>query len=140
MKESEPSFQSKIIRARNDPNRIFNPNESEVRIIRINSNWKLGWINPSSDWFVLLRIENSVRTHSDWCLGLNQIKSDWFLDVFRIGLETYSGMARNSSDSLRMNFNSIHSPAYYITIIIKYFVTDKADCNIVLNQCNILAS
>ena len=70
----------------------MNPNQSETKLsIQINSinprsEWfelilieNSVWINPSSDWFGLIWIENLV---SDWCLGINRIRSDWFFTVF----------------------------------------------------------
>ena len=42
---------------------FFNPNESEVGIIRIDSDWEL-YLNNSD--LGLIRIENFVRLHSDW--------------------------------------------------------------------------
>ena len=83
----KPSFQSRSIWARIDPNRIFNHNQSE-------SFWP--WIN--SDWFWLKIRFGSTRAridldwklsfglvwiYSDWCLGINRIKPDWFLTVFQ---------------------------------------------------------
>ena len=93
--------QSESIRDRNYPNQSEsiqgqnpNPNQSKVRI-RIR-------INPRSEWFGLILIENSVwiNLSSDWfgLICIENIVSDWFRFI------------RIDSDWLVMNFNPIFSP------------------------------
>ena len=43
-------------------------NQSELALVRINPDWKLGF--------------GLVRIHSYWCLGINRMNSDWFLIIF----------------------------------------------------------
>ena len=74
-------------------NAYNNPNYSHLVFIQIKN---LVRINRNSDWFRLFQIENLVRIHSDWCLGFNQIRSNWFLAVFhQTRYKTFFGLARN---------------------------------------------
>ena len=113
---------SEWIRARIDPNRIFNSNHSDPRSIQIDSDWKFGLDQSELDF---IRIEDLARIHSDSCLRLNRIKSDWFSTFFiqrytkrfscwfvmiRIGSNTDIEINRYISDWLGMNFNPIFSP------------------------------
>ena len=110
----KPSFYSESTRARIDPNRIFNQNQSEW--IRAQNDSDLFWLKiwfgsirtrVDSGWKLIFRL---VRIHSDSCLGLNRIRSDrffyrfsvWF-GMIRIGLDKDIGMNRTSSDWLGMN-------------------------------------
>ena len=113
---------------RMNPNQYFNPNESEVGILRIDSDWvfrlnhsDLGliWIKNfirieslglsliDSDW-ILVRIKNLglTRIETHWFLTeLHQTRLKSFFGLTRIGAETDFGMNRNESDWFGMNFN-----------------------------------
>ena len=109
-----------------------NPNQSNLRFIRIDSDCKFGFDQHRA------RIDSDsklgfglVWIHSDCCLGLNRIWSYHFLPFFikrvtkrfsilfgmiRIGSDTDIGMNRNSSDCLGMNSHPILSPRYLYSI------------------------
>ena len=57
---------------RMNPDQHFNPNESEVGILRIDSDWVFR-LNHSDLGFIW--IKNFFRIHSDW---KSRIESDWF--------------------------------------------------------------
>ena len=92
---------------------IWDPNLSELGLIQTGF---LNWINPNEFEVRMIRIG------SDSFRLMSQIKSDWFLTIFhktryktffglvQNGSITDCGMARNSSDSLGMNFNPLLSP------------------------------
>ena len=89
------SFQSRSIRSRIDPNRIFNQNQSESCRPWIHSDrfWLKIWIDL--DWKLAFGL---VRIHSDWCLGIKRINSDWFLTVFHhTRYKTFFGLVWNDS-------------------------------------------
>ena len=68
--------------------------------------WAIRIENLFLNWFGFIRIDAS-----DWVgLILECFLSNEVQNVFRIGSETDSGVARNSSDSLGINFNPILSP------------------------------
>ena len=125
-----------------NPDQFFNPNKSEVGIIRIHLDWEFS-LNHSH--LELIRIENVFWIHSgctislglsriefrlglkilDW-LGLrrinfelNYIKRDWklfsdWLGWVRIGADTNFARNRNKSDWFEMNFNAKLLPGNYI--------------------------
>ena len=94
-----------------ESNPIFNQNESEIRIFRIDSDWKfgldqseLGLIRIDSDWklgFILVRI------HSDSFFGLNRVRSDQFFTVFhQKSYKTFFGLVRNDSHWLGYRYRN----------------------------------
>ena len=111
----------------------MNSNQSETKFsIRINprSEWfglilieNSVWINPSSDWFGLVRI------HSDCCLELIRIRPDRFFTVFhQTSYKTFFGMIRIGSDTdIGMNRNEFLSNTFardyeiHSTVISKYY-------------------
>ena len=52
---------------RTNPEQFFNPNESEVGIIRIESNWEFSLYHSDLGF---IRIKNFFRIHPDW-IGLS---------------------------------------------------------------------
>ena len=58
---------------RMNQNQFFNPNKSEVWIIRNDSDWEF-YLNYSDLRFI--RIKNFIQIHSDW---KSRIESDWIL-------------------------------------------------------------
>ena len=94
-----PRQQSKWIR-----NQVFNPNISEVGMIRINSDWKFG-LDQSENGYI--RIENLVRIHLDCCLGLNRIRSDRFFTIFhQTRFKTFFGLVQNDSHWLGYRYRN----------------------------------
>ena len=84
---------------------------SDLRFIRIDSDWKLGfgfiWIDVSEliglsrIGFCPFFIKRDTKRFSNWC------------GMIRIGSDTDIGMNRNNSDWFGMNFNVILSPGFF---------------------------
>ena len=75
----------------------LNPNEFEVKIIRIKNPVS---INPSLYWFRLKTLFEFIRIDaSDWN-GMNRIKSDWFLvDSHWTILDTFFELVWDDSET-----------------------------------------
>ena len=87
----------------NGLNRIFNPNESEVDMIR----------NKKRFRSIRARIVNLIRIHSDWVsTDLYRTRFKAFFRLVRNDSERNFGIAQNSSNSLGLNFNSKFSPGH----------------------------
>ena len=114
-----------------NPDQSFNPNESEVGILRIDSDWvfRLNHSDLGFIWiknFFRINLDWKSRIESDWFgwiliwiknLGLIRIETDWFLiELHQTRLKTFFGLTRmsldwrgnrfrNESDWFGMNFN-----------------------------------
>ena len=82
----------------------FNPNESEVGIIRIDSDWEFS-LNHSDLGFIRIESYGLSPIELDWILvriknlGLTRIETDWFLaEVHQTRSKTLFGLTRMSSD------------------------------------------
>ena len=120
-------------------NQVFNPDQSDLGFVRIDSDWKFGLdqselgliriANLVSDWFRFIRIDVSelvgLSRMDFWSFFIKLYTkrfSDWFV-IIRIGSDTDIGMNRNSSDWLGMNSNPILSRGMFFSIPSKVFLT-----------------
>ena len=83
-------------------------------------------MNLKAEGFGLIQIENLIGlSRNDSQLIFIKRDTKRFLDCFKMtwnDLTTDSGMARNKSDSLGMDFNPIFSPGYFQTTMRKLFL------------------
>ena len=116
-----------------NPDQSFNPNESEVGILRIDSDWEFR-LNHSDLGFI--RIKNFFRINSDWksriesaWFGLifNRITSNEFENFFRIDSDEFGLARKQISEWIGMNligseWISIQNfyQSYFCCIVIKY--------------------
>ena len=90
-----------------NPNQCLSPNESKIRIIRIENSVYI-WIE--SDWILVwIKSLGLTRTETNWFLiDLHQTRLNLSCGLTQMGLNWLGidfGMNQNKSDWLAMNFN-----------------------------------